>query len=131
MNELLDFYRNITFFEEYDENSFIGRWLDYSEQNDKEYWKLEKDLLKIAQMYRTTNEVFPDILIGVMRIIELLMIPNWNSFIISNSESVDIYDRYERFKYIISILFNNKDVRLDGFSYTEKNDDVFYNEQKN
>ncbi|HDR0715059.1 TPA: hypothetical protein QB221_002190, partial [Pasteurella multocida] len=86
MNELLDFYRNITFFEEYDENSFIGRWLDYSEWNDKEYWKLEKDLLKIAQMYRTTNEVFPDILIGVMRIIELLMIPNWNSFIISNSE---------------------------------------------
>ncbi|MGC6326734.1 Imm41 family immunity protein [Pasteurella multocida] len=128
MNELLDFYRNITFFEEYDENSFIGRWLDYSEWNDKEYWKLEKDLLKIAQMYRTTNEVFPDILIGVMRIIELLMIPNWNSFIISNSESFDIYDRYERFKYIISILFNNKDVRLDGFSYTEKNDDVFYNE---
>ncbi|HDR1486936.1 TPA: hypothetical protein QB445_002073, partial [Pasteurella multocida] len=53
MNELLDFYRNITFFEEYDENSFIGRWLDYSEWNDKEYWKLEKDLLKIAQMYRT------------------------------------------------------------------------------
>ena len=31
MNDLKDFYRNITYCEEYDENSFIGKWLDYGE----------------------------------------------------------------------------------------------------
>ncbi|MFQ1023866.1 Imm41 family immunity protein [Avibacterium paragallinarum] len=55
MKNLLNFYRNVTCFEEYDENSFIGRWLDYSEWDDEEYWKLEKDLLKIAYEYRKTH----------------------------------------------------------------------------
>ena len=47
MNDLKDFYRNITYCEEYDENSFIGKWLDYGEWADDEYWKLEQSLLKI------------------------------------------------------------------------------------
>lgn len=118
MSELFNFYRNITFFEEYDENSFIGRWLDYSEWNDIEYWKLECDLLKIAYIYRSKNEINQDFLIGIMRIIELLMIPDWSVFIISsNDKNIDIYDRYERFKYIISIIFTNKDIVLDNFFY--------------
>ena len=51
MNDLKDFYRNITYCEEYDENSFIGKWLDYGEWADDEYWKLEQSLLKIAKIY--------------------------------------------------------------------------------
>ncbi|MCK3655914.1 hypothetical protein A4G19_09115 [Pasteurellaceae bacterium Macca] len=123
MNDIFDFYRNVTFFKEYDVNSFIGRWLDYSEWNDVEYSKLERDLLKIAYAYREKNEIHQDILVGVMRIIELLMVPDWRVFIIeSNTNDTDIYDRYERFKYIISVLFTNKDIILDDFFYSYSED---------
>ena len=54
MNDLKDFYRNITYCEEYDENSFIGKWLDYGEWADDEYWKLEQSLLKIAKILQST-----------------------------------------------------------------------------
>lgn len=70
------FYRNVTYSRLYDENSFIGRWLDYSEWNDDEYWKLEKDLINIAITYKNTKLIKQDILIRIMRIIELLIIPN-------------------------------------------------------
>lgn len=123
MNNIFNFYRNVTLFKEYDVNSFIGRWLDYSEWNDIEYYKLENDLLKIANEYRIKNEIHQDILIGVMRIIELLIIPDWSVFIIvPNDTDTDIYDRYERFKYIISVLFTNKDIQLDSFFYSYPED---------
>lgn len=119
MNDLCNFYRNVTYFEEYDEQSFIGRWLDYSEWNDVEYYKLEDDLLKIAYTYRTTNEIHQEVLMGIMRIVELLMVPDWLEFIItSDDKSIDIYDRYERFKYIISVIFTHKEIRLDSFFYS-------------
>ncbi|MFQ1013841.1 Imm41 family immunity protein [Avibacterium paragallinarum] len=119
MKNLLNFYRNITFFKEYDENSFIGRWLDYSEWDDEEYWKLEKDLLKIAYKYRKTHIAHQDILIGIMRIIQLLIIPDWNVFIVSNKDDMNIYDRYERFKYIISIIFTDSEINLNDHFYHE------------
>ncbi len=112
MKELNDFYRNVTYFEEYDENSFIGRWLDYSEWNDKEYWKLEKSLLKIADIYNKEGSVSKDILVGVMRIIELLLVPDWMVFKVKDN---NIYDRFDRFKYVLSKLFSNEQIKLYDF----------------
>ncbi|WP_065236993.1 immunity 41 family protein [Gallibacterium genomosp. 3] len=117
MDKLYDFYRNITYFEQYDENSFIGRWLDYSEWNDVEYWKLEKSLLEISNMYRIEKNVSTDILMGIMRIIQLLIVPNWNDFKPSNIKNGSIHDRYERFKYIISMLFSESNIETRGFFY--------------
>ncbi|ACA31402.1 immunity 41 family protein [Histophilus somni] len=117
MAEYADFYRNVTYSRLYDENSFIGRWLDYSEWNDDEYWKLEKDLINIAITYKNTKLIKQDILIGIMRIIELLIIPNWDSFTLLTKYNSDIYDRYERFKYIISKIFTDENIDLDIFSY--------------
>lgn len=117
MEKYMDFYRNVTYSRLYDENSFIGRWLDYSEWNDDEYWKLEKDFLNIATTYRNTKLVEQDVLIGIMRIIELLIIPSWDSFTIFTDDKSDIYDRYERFKYIISKIFSDEYMDLSIFSY--------------
>lgn len=117
MKELYNFYRNITYFEEYDENSFIGIWLDYSVWNDDEYWKLEDSLLLIAELYRNNGVVSQDILLGVMRIIQILMVPHWDSFICVDNDGCNIYDRYERFKYIISILFSDDEIKRQGFFY--------------
>ncbi|WP_324682396.1 immunity 41 family protein [Bibersteinia trehalosi] len=117
MEKYMDFYRNVTYSRLYDENSFIGRWLDYSEWNDDEYWKLEKDFLNIAITYRKTKLVEQDVLIGIMRIIELLIIPSWDSFTIFTDGKSDIYDRYERFKYIISKMFADEHMDLSIFSY--------------
>ncbi|WP_345719019.1 Imm41 family immunity protein [Histophilus somni] len=52
-----------------------------------------------------------------MRIIELLIIPNWDSFTLLTKDNSDIYDRYERFKYIISKIFTDENIDLDIFSY--------------
>ncbi|MDY4279535.1 MAG: immunity 41 family protein [[Pasteurella] mairii] len=117
MDKLHDFYRNVTYFKQYDENSFIGRWLDYSEWNDVEYWKLENSLLEISNIYKIDKNIPVDILMGVMRIIQLLIVPNWVDFKVSNSENADIYDRYERFKYMISMLFSEDNIETRGFFY--------------
>ncbi|QLB15305.1 hypothetical protein A6B39_07465 [Mannheimia granulomatis] len=117
MDKLHDFYRNVTYFEEYDENSFIGRWLDYLEWNDVEYWKLESSLLEISNIYRVEKNIPQDILMGVMRIIQLLIVPNWVDFKVSDSEDFNIYDRYERFKYMISMLFSGENIETRGFFY--------------
>lgn len=77
MDKFFDFYRNVTYFPEYDENSFIGRWLDYCEWNDDEYWKLEASLLAISYEYKKDGELPTHILQGIMRIIGLMIIPNW------------------------------------------------------
>ncbi|EMS2963584.1 hypothetical protein KTT08_001981, partial [Neisseria gonorrhoeae] len=47
MCELKNFRRNITYFEGYDENSFIGKWYDDGVWDDEEYWKLENDLIEV------------------------------------------------------------------------------------
>lgn len=117
MDKLHDFYRNVTYSKQYDENSFIGRWLDCSEWNDVEYWKLEKSLLEISNIYKIEQNIPSDILMGVMRIIQLLIVPSWADFKVSNSNEADIYDRYERFKYMISMLFSGEDIETKGFFY--------------
>lgn len=49
MCEFKDFRRNIPCFEEYDENSFIGKWYDDGVWDDEEYWKLENDLIEVRR----------------------------------------------------------------------------------
>ena len=122
MNDLKDFYRNITYCEEYDENSFIGKWLDCGEWADDEYWKLEQSLLKIAKIYNSNKLVPQDILVGIMRIVELLMVPNWTLFSINpidcKNKQADIYDRFERVKVLLSSLFmNDIDFKDYDFNY--------------
>ncbi len=51
-----------------------------------------------------------------MRIIQLLIIPDWNVFIVSNKDDMNIYDRYERFKYII---FTDSEINLNDHFYHE------------
>ena len=46
MCEFNDFRRNIPCFEEYYENSFIGKQYDDGVWDDEEYWKLENDLIE-------------------------------------------------------------------------------------
>ncbi|HEZ3700382.1 TPA: hypothetical protein WIA18_002132, partial [Neisseria meningitidis] len=51
MCEFKDFRRNIPCFEEYDENSFIGKWYDDGVWDDEEYWKLENALIEVRRKY--------------------------------------------------------------------------------
>ncbi|MDU8925649.1 Imm41 family immunity protein [Pasteurellaceae bacterium LIM206] len=117
VSDLYDFYRNVTYFKDYDENSFIGKWLDYSEWDDDEYFKLEEALLKISEIYMENGYVSKEILLGIMRILDLLMIPDWTIFEIKN-DILDIYCRYERFKYLISVIFCGEKVIMPEFEYS-------------
>ncbi|MCF7530119.1 Imm41 family immunity protein [Neisseria lisongii] len=123
MNPLTDFYRNVTYFDNYDENSFVGRWIDYGEWSDDEYWKLEKSLLAIAKKYKLKKKISQEILIGLMRIIDLLMVSNWELFPINpvncKYKDADIYDRFERLKFLISYIFQeDNDFKKYEFAYT-------------
>lgn len=128
-----NFNRNITFLGEgiYDPNSFIGLWLDEGVWSDIEYWKLEKDLLSINFHYPKNTPIPRNILWGVMRITQLMMVSNWNNFSIYKQHELytlddewgvpSIFDRYERFKYILGILFTDE-INLDDqdFGYNLK-----------
>ncbi|HFA3116574.1 TPA: immunity 41 family protein, partial [Neisseria gonorrhoeae] len=102
MCEFKDFRRNIPCFEEYDENSFIGKWYDDGVWDDEEYWKLENDLIEVRRKYPYPMDIPRDIVIGIGTIIEFLMVPNWKLFEIKASpwlpDSVGINERYERLK---------------------------------
>ena len=128
-----NFNRNITFLGEgiYDPNSFIGLWLDEGVWSDIEYWKLEKDLLSINFHYPKNTPIPRNILWGVMRITQLMMVSNWNNFSIYKQHELytlddewgvpSIFDRYERFKYILSILFTDEiNVDDQDFGYNLK-----------
>ena len=128
-----NFNRNITFLGEgiYDPNSFIGLWIDDGVWSDTEYWKLEKDLLSINFHYPTNTPIPRNILWGVMRITQLMMVSNWNNFSIYKPHELytldedwgkpTIFDRYERFKYVLGILFTDE-INLDAqdFGYNLK-----------
>lgn len=128
-----NFNRNITFLGEgiYDPNSFIGLWLDEGVWSDIEYWKLEKDLLSINFHYPKNTPIPRNILWGVIRITQLMMVSNWNNFSIYKQHELytlddewgvpSIFDRYERFKYILGILFTDE-INLDDqdFGYNLK-----------
>lgn len=123
-----NFNRNITFLGEgiYDPNSFIGLWIDDGVWSDTEYWKLEKDLLNINFHYPKNTPIPRNILWGVMRITQLMMVSNWNNFTIYKPHELytldedwgvpTIFDRYERFKYVLGILFTDE-INLDTHDF--------------
>ncbi|OIA91157.1 immunity 41 family protein [Neisseria gonorrhoeae] len=124
MCEFKDFRRNIPCFEEYDENSFIGKWYDDGVWDDEEYWKLENDLIEVRRKYPYPMDIPRDIVIGIGTIIEFLMVPNWKLFEIKASpwlpDSVGINERYERFKTMLRYIFTEKDIVNVQFDYYNK-----------
>lgn len=115
---LENFNRNITFLDDYDPNSFIGLWIDECVWSDTEYWKLEKDILSINYHYSNNKAIPRNILFGIMKITQLMIIPNWNDFSIYKPHELytldedwgkpTIFDRFERFKYLLGILFTEE-----------------------
>ncbi|EMT4698222.1 immunity 41 family protein [Neisseria gonorrhoeae] len=124
MCELKNFRRNITYFEGYDENSFIGKWYDDGVWDDEEYWKLENDLIEVRRKYPYPMDIPRDIVIGIGTIIEFLMVPNWKLFEIKASpwlpDSVGINERYERLKTMLRYIFTEKDIVNVQFDYYNK-----------
>lgn len=124
MCELKNFRRNITCFEGYDENSFIGKWYDDGVWDDEEYWKLENDLIEVRRKYPYPMDIPRDIVIGIGTIIEFLMVPNWKLFEIKASpwlpDSVGINERYERLKTMLRYIFTEKDIVNVQFDYYNK-----------
>ena len=120
------FYQNVTYSDTFDSESFIGLWLDYGVWSDIEYWKLEKDLLVINEFYSEDMIIPNDISCGLMRIIQIMMVSNWESFtILEKSKKYTlnddwghptIFDRYERFKYIIG-NFYHKNINLSSVEF--------------
>ena len=128
-----NFNRNITYLGEgiYDPNSFIGLWIDDGLWSDLEYWKLEKDLLSINFHYPKNTPIPRNILWGVMRITQLMIVSDWDNFSILKEHELytldedwgipTIYDRYERFKYVLGILFTDEtDLDDINFGYSFK-----------
>ncbi|EMU3386734.1 hypothetical protein JK543_002126 [Neisseria gonorrhoeae] len=124
MCEFKDFRRNIPCFEEYDENSFIGKWYDDGVWDDEEYWKLENALIEVRKKYPYPMDIPRDIVIGIGTIIEFLMVPNWKLFEIKASpwlpDSVGINERYERLKTMLRYIFTEKDIVNVQFDYYNK-----------
>ncbi|HFA1032936.1 TPA: immunity 41 family protein [Neisseria gonorrhoeae] len=124
MCEFKDFRRNIPCFEEYDENSFIGKWYDDGVWDDEEYWKLENDLIEVRRKYPYPMDIPRDIVIGIGTVIEFLMVPNWKLFEIKASpwlpDSVGINERYERLKTMLRYIFTEKDIVNVQFDYYNK-----------
>ncbi|HEZ1383367.1 TPA: immunity 41 family protein [Neisseria meningitidis] len=124
MCELKNFRRNITCFEGYDENSFIGKWYDDGVWDDEEYWKLENALIEVRRKYPYPMDIPRDIVIGIGSIIEFLMVPNWKLFTIKSSpwlpKSIKINERYERFRVMLRYIFTEKDIVNVRFDYYNK-----------
>lgn len=124
MCELKNFKRNIPCFEEYDENSFIGKWYDDGVWDDEEYWKLENDLIEVRQKYPYPMDIPRSVVIGVCTVIDFLMVPNWNVFEIKASpwlsDSIGINERYERLRTILHYIFTDVDIDGIKFDYFNK-----------
>ncbi|EMS4330138.1 immunity 41 family protein [Neisseria gonorrhoeae] len=124
MCEFKDFRRNIPCFEEYDENSFIGKWYDDGVWDDEEYWKLENALIEVRKKYPYPMDIPRDIVIGIGTIIDFLMVQNWKLFEIKASpwlpDSVGINERYERLKTMLRYIFTEKDIVNVQFDYYNK-----------
>ena len=124
MCEFKDFRRNIPCFEEYDENSFIGKWYDDGVWDDEEYWKLENDLIEVRRKYPYPMDIPRYVVIGIGTIIDFLMVPNWKLFEIKSSpwlpDSVGINERYERLKTMLRYIFTEKDIVNVQFDYYNK-----------
>lgn len=122
MTVLLNFYRNVNLYDNdyYDSNSFIGKWIDDGIWHDKEYWKLDKDLEKIRDMYPYPADIPRDICTGLMRIAELMMVSNWKAFSIEGTQPLtedSIYERFERLKFMLSAIFTGETLDISLFDY--------------
>ena len=124
MCEFKDIIRNVPYFEEYDENSFIGKWYDDGVWDDEEYWKLENDLIEVRKKYPYPMDIPRYVVIGIGTIIDFLMVPNWKLFEIKASpwlpDSVGINERYERLKTMLRYIFTEKDIVNVQFDYYNK-----------
>ena len=124
MCEFKDIIRNVPYFEEYDENSFIGKWYDDGVWDDEEYWKLENDLIEVRKKYPYPMDIPRYVVIGIGTIIDFLMVPNWKLFEIKASpwlpDSVGINERYERLKTMLRYVFTEKDIVNVQFDYYNK-----------
>ena len=124
MCKLNNFKRNIPCFEEYDENSFIGKWYDDGVWDDEEYWKLENDLIEVRKKYPYPMDIPRYVVIGICTIIDFLMVTNWKVFEIKASpwlsDGVEINERYERFRTILRYIFTDIDIDNMKFDYFNK-----------
>lgn len=120
MSNLHDLYRNVTFLEEYDEQSFIGLWLDESIWSDEEYWKLDNALNNIKQMYPYPSDIPRDISACIAHITELMIVPNWEAFSVvgkNTSDEVSIFERFERLKFVLRSIFTGEELDVIHFDY--------------
>ncbi|MDO4907796.1 Imm41 family immunity protein [Neisseria sp.] len=118
MDKLDNFYRNITFSEKYDEKSFIYEWINNGIWCDEEYWKLEASLNHLKTQYPYPNDIPREICLGIVRIMELMMVPNWLDFEIQPSVNhpantdATIYERFERLKFVCRSIFSGETCEL-------------------
>lgn len=120
MSDFFDFYRNVTFSQYYDVNSFVGKWVDDGVWSDEEYVKLEKSLLNIQKEYPYPNDLPREMVVCLFRVIELMIVSNWLNFDIeknNSNDSSDIFDRFERFKVVISCVLSGEDINEIEFGY--------------
>lgn len=126
MKKFKDLERNVTFSEEYDENSFIGKWYDYEVWSDEEYWKLEKALIEIRETYPLPEDIPRETVLKIFRIMELMIVPNWLNFSIEPSlwvtDKITIYERYERLKQVVKSVFSGEKIEAGeiDFDYTNR-----------
>lgn len=121
MKTFPDLNRNVTFSENYDEQSFIGKWLDYGVWNDKEYWKLDRAFEDIKSAYPFPHDIPREIAAGIFRIAEIMMVPNWEAFSVETCSDTcneaGIFERFERLKVRIRCIFTGESVDNADFDY--------------
>ncbi len=122
---LNNFYRNIKTSSSFSSNSFIGKFIFRGIWDDNEYWKLEKDLLKIYKNYRHKNvprKIFADIL----SISEVFLISNTSEILFKKNGILQPYyslgfnpkERYDVLIYCIFGLYE-KEFNVYDFEYQE------------
>ncbi|CZE49748.1 Imm41 family immunity protein [Campylobacter geochelonis] len=128
--KLVDFYRNTAFDNRYDENSFIGKILNYNLWSDDEYWKLEADLQKLLRL--NLNKIFikQEIMEGIFSICnDVFLTQKWDFIKIdsdilykNNPNIIDkepnIYDRFRRLKrLLVAVAYGDENFFNIDFVY--------------
>ncbi|VEG13551.1 Uncharacterised protein [Moraxella cuniculi] len=117
---MIDFYRNVPMSIDYDVNSFIGKWVDDYVWCDSEYIKLEQSILNIQKVYPYPTDIPRDMIVFLYQIIDLMMITGWENFAIDKinaDDQTDMYDRFERFKVVISCVLSGENINEIEFGY--------------
>ncbi|WP_126331185.1 Imm41 family immunity protein [Moraxella cuniculi] len=105
---------------DYDVNSFIGKWVDDYVWCDSEYIKLEQSILNIQKVYPYPTDIPRDMIVFLYQIIDLMMITGWENFAIDKinaDDQTDMYDRFERFKVVISCVLSGENINEIEFGY--------------